>query len=239
MRKFIISSTEKFIAKLKLLSIELLILIVAFIGSALLVVSVIKYTFLDNKKHLDEAATNFFNGFISDSFTDVMSFFTFFGGHKFLVPANLILIAYMFFIKKDNWFAIKVSSVAITSLIMMFTLKYFFNRQRPLIPLLEPVSGLSFPSGHAFMSFSFFGLLIYMAYRKIENKWLRVFLIFIFLMMIIIISSSRIYLRVHYATDVLAGLSFGLMWVVMSLWAVHLIEKYKKKTRIEVAKIES
>ncbi len=220
---------KKVVDAIKLLSIELLIVLVAFVTALVTVVFFIKLIFLDKEQKFDTAVFDFLGRFVSDGMTSVMNFFTFFGGQFFLIPANLLLIAYTFFIKRDKWFAIRVLSVALSSLFLMFFLKYIFNRPRPLIPLLEQVGGLSFPSGHAYMSFAFFGLLIYTVNKKVETLWIRYSLVAIFFLMTVFIGLSRIYLRVHYASDVIAGFSLGLMWLVISLLIIHRIEKYKTK----------
>jgi membrane-associated phospholipid phosphatase len=228
MKKKIHAARSRIISAIKLLTIEMGIILVVFFTAFLLVVSVVRRIFLHGEEEIDYRVFDYFQQFVSDNMTAFMQFFTFFGGHDFLIPANLILIADTFFIRKDKWFAIKIAAIASSSLLLMFSLKLFFNRPRPLIPLLEEAAGLSFPSGHAFMSFAFFGLLIYMAYNKIKRKWLRFTVIGFLIFMILIIGLSRIYLRVHYASDVIAGFSLGFMWLVLSFWTVHIIEKYRK-----------
>ncbi|MEO7263895.1 MAG: phosphatase PAP2 family protein, partial [Ferruginibacter sp.] len=161
--------------------------------------------------------------------TAVMNFFTFFGGQYFLVPANLLLIAWAFYHKRDKWFGIRVASLSVSSLLLMFSLKQFFNRPRPLTPLLREARGLSFPSGHAFMSFVFFGLLVYVINKKVKNKLLKYSLIVLLLCFVLFIGLSRIYLRVHYASDVIAGFSMGLMWLVISMWIIQIIETNKTR----------
>jgi undecaprenyl-diphosphatase len=94
---------------------------------------------------------------------------------------------------------------------------------------LNEARGLSFPSGHAFMSFSFFGLLIYIIYEEMKNVWLKWSLIFLICCLILSIGLSRIYLRVHYASDVIAGLCMGFIWIVISLSIIHMLEKQKSK----------
>jgi undecaprenyl-diphosphatase len=120
-------------------------------------------------------------------------------------------------------------TLSISTLGFMLGLKYLFNRPSPLIPLLKEVPGLSFPSGHAFMSFVFYGMLIYLVYREVKNKWLKWILVFLLFFMIFSIGLSRVYLRVHYASDVLAGFCFGLMSLVILLWMLRRIEKFNAK----------
>lgn len=219
----------KLFNRIKLLSLELVIILAAFITSAYLVVFLIRKVFIHREESFDQNVFTFFNQLISPASTEFMQFFTLFGSHYFLVPANLLLIAYSLFIKKDTWFTIKTTAVAFSSLILMFSLKRLFNRTRPLEPLLKNVDGLSFPSGHAFMSFTFFGLLIFMVYHRTKNVPLKIGLISFFLCMSLIVGISRIYLRVHYATDVLAGFAMGIIWLTLSLGLLHMIEKHKTK----------
>jgi len=232
MLKFLRQSIYKTSNAIKLLSLELIIVLVAFFCSMFVVAFLIKEVFLDKTFTLDDTIFTIFEGYVSDTTTSFFNFFTYFGSHKFLVPANLLLMFIAFFIMRNKWFGIKVTSVAFTSLFMMFALKTFFQRPRPEIPLLGAVRGLSFPSGHAFMSFAFFGLLIYVFYMQVKNIWLKSLLIVACMAMIIIICLSRIYLRVHYASDVLAGLSIGLIWLVISLSIINAIENRTKAMRL-------
>jgi undecaprenyl-diphosphatase len=227
MRTVIKNRLHRLVNYIKLLSLEMLIVLVAFSGSFFLVLFFVRRVFFDKKQNFDLRVFDYLKDYVSASTTEVMNFFTFFGGQYFLVPANILLALYAFYIKKDKWFGIKISAVAISSLVLMFSLKILFNRPRPMNPLLQEVSGLSFPSGHAFMSFVFFGLLIYMVNKKTTAKWLRYSLITLLLIIVFFIGISRIYLRVHYTSDVLAGFSLGLMWLVISLAILNRMEKLK------------
>jgi membrane-associated phospholipid phosphatase len=148
--------------------------------------------------------------------TRLMSFFTYFGSHQFFIPANLFLILYFLVIKKRSWFSIRVASIAISSLGLMFLLTYLFKRKRPLYPL-EVAKGLSFPSGHAIMSVTFYGLLIYIISQTIKDRPLKWSLIISLIIFVQVIGFSRVYLRVHYASDVAVGYITGLLWLIISL----------------------
>jgi len=107
----------------------------------------------------------------------------------------------------------------------MMGLKLLFNRHRPLIPLLEPAKGLSFPSGHAFMSVCFYGLLMIIIWREERPhpvlKWVLLLLVVTW---VLCIGFSRIYLRVHYFTDVLAGFCIGSTWLFLSSYLIDQIK---------------
>ena len=156
----------------------------------------------------------------------IMLFITFLGKHQFLIPANLILIFYFIVVKKQTWFSIRVITIAISSLVLMLLLKQLFQRKRPLSPLLKAARGLSFPSGHAIMAVTFYGLLIYILQHTITVDWLKWILFILVVGLIILIGFSRIYLRVHYASDVLGGFIIGLLWLLISLAILKWLEGY-------------
>jgi undecaprenyl-diphosphatase len=156
----------------------------------------------------------------------IMLFITFLGKHQFLIPANLILIFYFLVLKRQTWFSIRVITIAISSLVLMLLLKQLFQRKRPLSPLLKAAKGLSFPSGHAIMAVTFYGLAIYILQHSITIDWLKWFLTFLVAGLIILIGFSRVYLRVHYASDVAAGFIIGLLWLLISLTVLKWLEGY-------------
>lgn len=210
--------------RIRLLSIELIIVLVAFFAALFSVLFLIHLVFWEKKFDFDLQVFAQLEKLVSPGLTKAMEWITFFGSHYFLLPANLLLIAYGFFVKKDKWFAVKIASVALGSLILMVSLKHLFQRARPLIPLLKKASGMSFPSGHAFMSFAFFGLLIYFIHHRYQNKLTRFVLTSICLIFTFLIGFSRVYLRVHYASDVIAGICLSLLWLVIALRVIHKLE---------------
>ena len=229
MFKRLSARVKKFWAALALLSIEMIIVLTLFLGALLLFVNMIRRVFVLQNNRFDDKVFSYLQTHVSDENNQVMLFFTFLGKHEFLIPANLILIAYFLFVKKHRWYSIKVPAIALSSLALMFGLKHLFDRNRPLIPLLEEARGLSFPSGHALMSVTFYGLLIYIVFKGFKNKPLKWTLIAMLLALILIIGFSRIYLRVHYASDVIAGFCVGLLWLVICVWVLNRLEQFSKK----------
>jgi len=156
----------------------------------------------------------------------VMLFFTFLGKHQFLIPANLILIFYFLFVARQTWFSIRILTISLSSLLLMLLLKRLFQRKRPLSPLLKAARGLSFPSGHAIMSVTFYGLLAYMLQLSINDDFIKYLVTLLIIILIGVIGYSRIYLRVHYASDVIAGFLIGFLWLVISLSVINGLEEY-------------
>ena len=223
------SSVKKILASIALLSAEVIIVLSLFICALLGFVFIAYRIFNLQNDQFDFVVFDKVETFVSSPFTKFMQFITFFGNHKFLIPANLLLIVYFLFIKRHRWYSIKVPVIAIGGVLIMFILKQLFNRARPLVPLLEPVQGLSFPSGHALMSMSFYGLLIFLVWENVRNrvwKWITIILLFVF---ILLIGFSRIYLRLHYFSDVMAGFAAGIIWLSLSIWVVRRIERFSRK----------
>lgn len=222
-------SIKKTLAGIALLSVELIIVLILFV-CALVAFILIAYRVLGlENPTFDLHVFDQVGKWVSPGLTRFMLFITFFGNHKLLIPANIALVVYFLFIKKHKWYSIKVPVVAIGGVLLMFLLKNFFNRPRPLIPLLEPAKGLSFPSGHALMSMSFYGLLIFLVWENLESRFWKWFLSAFLLLFIFLIGFSRIYLRLHYFSDVIAGFAMGIIWLSLSIWTVRRIERYSRK----------
>lgn len=228
MKKRIQSAVKKNLASLALLSVELIVVLILFI-LALIIFTVVAYgVFKLQYQQFDFVVFDKISGLVGPKMTSFIRVITFFGNHMFLIPANLILVIF-FLIRKHRWYSIKVPVVALGGVLLMFVLKELFNRPRPLIPLLEPVKGLSFPSGHAMMSVSFYGLLIYLVWENVQNRAAKWSLTIFLVLFILLIGFSRIYLRLHYFSDVIAGFSAGIIWLTVSLWTVRRFEKFSRR----------
>lgn len=168
----------------------------------------------------DQKTFNLLAPHITEGRTRFMLFITFLGNPVFLVPANLLLLLY-FLIKKNKWAAISIMLLSLGGLGIKLLLKQIFHRLRPDNSLIEGgVNGFSFPSGHALLSVAFYGFLIWFTAHSISSKWLQRGVIIFLVLLIVAISFSRIYLRVHYATDVIAGLCIGFVWLSFCFWFI-------------------
>lgn len=219
---------KKYWARITLLSLEVIFIAIAFFVALFVFVLIAKMVFLEKRENLDFLVFEMLGNHVNAFNTGVMQFFSFLGSHYFLIPANIILSAF-FLIRKQPWYSIRVPVISITSLLLMFVLKGFFHRERPLLPLLDAAKGLSFPSGHALMSFAFYGMLIYIIRHTYRNELWKSMATVVLLCVIFLIGISRIYLRVHYASDVIAGFSLGLIWLVLSLSIINRFERFSQR----------
>ena len=211
--------------------IELKTVLVAF----LFIISVFVFGYLaheivgENETAFDEKVFHFFAGFSGPGFIKINRIFTFFGASYFSIPAYIILLTILFIAgrKTDG---INIAIVAITSTSLMFGLKEYFHRKRPDLPVIRSLHNFSFPSGHALSSFIFCSVLIYLIWKGGMNivwKWTCSALLILFS---ICIGISRIVLRYHYPTDVIAGFCLALAWVIFSLW----LEKKLTHRRVQL-----
>lgn len=149
---------------------------------------------------------------VNDKTTQFMRGITFLGNHQFLIPANVCLIIVLFFYKQKKW-AVCTLLTSLTGVGLMSLLKKAFGRRRPPASLVEGITNNAFPSGHAMMSLLFYGLLILLSIKFLKNKLLKISAILLITILVLLIGYSRLYLRVHFTTDVLAGYSLGLCWL--------------------------
>lgn len=220
---------KKIFSEIKLFSTEIFVLVGIFTVALIVFITIAKMVFEGKTQNFDNRSLVFIAGYVTNINTNVMQSFTFLGTHTFLIPANLLLTAWFLFIKKRRWYSITIPSVALSSLLLMFILKLIFHRDRPVGPLLQAAKGFGFPSGHALMSVTFYGLLVLIVWHHVKQTWLKWTLSAFLTLLILAIGLSRIYLRVHYASDVLAGFAVGLVWLLLSLWILSKVEKYSKR----------
>lgn len=220
------SDSEELQRSVSLFSKGFLVAMLVFIS--LISFSVLaKLVLIDENEAFDRHIYSLIEPHTNETTSRIMVIYSWIGGTRFMLPANILLICYCLFIRKDRWQSIKLGAIALSSVCVMHLLKLLFNRPRPLVPLLEPAHGLSFPSGHAMTSITFFGLFIYLTLKYIRSPFLKVLLVVLLLSFIVIIGYSRVYLRVHYPSDVLAGYCMGTIWLVLCLWLLKRIETRK------------
>ena len=108
--------------------------------------------------------------------------------------------------------------------------KFSFHRLRPVFtdPLTTGL-GYSFPSGHAMGSIVFYGLIAYWLMRNSKRLLERVLIFLTALLIVLIIGFSRIYLGVHYPSDVLGGYIAGLSWLTFSLSGLALFRRWRQR----------
>jgi undecaprenyl-diphosphatase len=149
----------------------------------------------------------------------------------------VVIVASVFlWVSRHRWSAALLWVSILGSGLINATMKMFFNRPRPqLFPWRVPYAGLSsFPSGHSMTSMVCYATLAYLITRLEPNRFLRRFTFGLAALMIVLIGLSRLYLGVHYPTDVLAGFTMGLAWASFSALGLEAL-RYFRHRKPEVA----
>ena len=153
---------------------------------------------------------------ISDFVTPIAKFITNFGGAIFLSIATVML----FLLIKNKKIGLSIISNIVIITILNQLLKRILQRPRPTELRIVEETGYSFPSGHSMVSMAFYGYLIYLIYRYIKNKYVKWTLITILSILICLIGISRIYLGVHYTSDVLGGFLLSISYLVIYISSI-------------------
>ncbi|CAI6085567.1 phosphatase PAP2 family protein [Cohnella sp. JJ-181] len=150
--------------------------------------------------------------------TDCLKIFTFIGSGAPVAAIGLciMLILYVFF--KHRRELILFSFVLCGSPVLNVILKLAFHRARPNLHRLIEETGFSFPSGHSMGAFSLYGILTYLLWKHIPAWRGRLILLWASGALILSIGISRIYLGVHYPSDVLGGYLASGFWIALSIW---------------------
>lgn len=149
------------------------------------------------------------NNIMNDGLTPILKAITELGGVAFTVLAGVLIFM---FCKKNRWF-ITFDLVGVT--LVNQVIKHIIRRPRPNVLRLVEESGYSFPSGHSMVSMAFYGIIIYLVYKNVSNKYLKWILIILLSLLILSIGFSRIYVGVHYFTDVAGGFLLGLAYLII------------------------
>ncbi|MEJ8801437.1 phosphatase PAP2 family protein [Pontibacter sp. H249] len=222
---------QKLISLLGLLSLEVALLWAVFFSCLLLFLFMANTVFIQQNTALDTALFNFAKTHTNDQNTRIMRLISFFASAEYLLVVPPLVVLLFSFFKDLRWYGLKILIISFSSSILNQVLKRIFERPRPEIAMLHQ-SGLSFPSGHAMIGGAFYGLMIYIVWRTVPSKVWRAVLIGLLSGLLLLIGYSRIYLRVHYATDVLAGYGLGIFWLILSIKLMRGLEK-KYASRFE------
>lgn len=111
--------------------------------------------------------------------------------------------------------------------------KKFISRDRPTEVAFYPEHNFSFPSGHATTSMALWGILAYFGYRLLEERWQRRVVLAAAGVLILMVGFSRIYLGVHFLSDVLAGFLLGAMWVLLGISLMEVMAYLRNRKQVQ------
>jgi undecaprenyl-diphosphatase len=202
--------------------------LIIFIGSFNLFIELTEGLKSELLASYDTAISEKIVSFRSSSLTKYFLFVTKVGdslGYIIAFPLCTLLFYWMF----KSWeYVIQISLVMALALSSNLILKKIINRTRPEAEHLVAVKTLSYPSGHAMTAMAFYGFLIYLISQFRISKILKFPIIILLILLILSIGISRIYLGVHFPSDIAGGYIAGLIWVVFCVMIFNLMKIFKR-----------
>ncbi len=169
----------------------------------------------------DSTIYDYISKIITHNMTHFMMVISYLGSGYVMVFISLLSIVLFWRNEKYSFYSKMIGVNLIASSIANEIFKLVFHRGRPNVLRLIEISGFSFPSGHSMIGLSFYGFISYLCFKNIRSKW-RYAIVALFGVLILSIGTSRIYLGVHYASDVVAGFSAGLAWLAAFITIVKM-----------------
>ena len=170
-----------------------------------------------NDIYLDSVVYNFISKYISNDLTNVLKSLTQLSG-TFIVILITVLVL-IFHKNKKHGIFMAIDLILIT--LFQYILKFSFLRVRPSDISLIEETGYSFPSGHSLTAMAFYGFIIYLIQTSNLNKRSKNIYTILFSIVILVVGLSRVYLGVHFFTDVVGAFSFSLAFLIVY---THLIK---------------
>ena len=171
---------------------------------------------------IDNGVYNFLTTNRNVTMTNIFIILTFLGSTLYIVILNIAIFVYTILRKKYQYSLFLANSL--TSVLANNILKAIVQRPRPDVLRLVTETGYSYPSGHTMIAILFYGTIIYFLFKyKVKGKWL---VTSVLVLLMIGIAVSRIYLGVHYASDVIGGILIAISLILITT-TLHesLIEK--------------
>ena len=197
------------------LFIEIFIGVISSISLSVIFVHLSTEILETDTQFIDTSISNIVYSFRTPALTAIMTFISDLGADYMLIIMVIIIIIMIW--KKHRQEAFLFIIITFMGVLINSTQKLFFQRPRPMIDPLIVESSYSFPSGHAMNSFVFFAVLSFYIYHFTRRKLFSIILSLVCLFIVLLIGFSRIYLGVHYPSDIIAGYLVGFWWFIISL----------------------
>ncbi|MBC6988475.1 phosphatase PAP2 family protein [Hymenobacter sp. BT491] len=221
---------RRLLALLEILTAEVLLMGLVFVSSLLAFFYLARVVFVEHSTALDQFGFAKMDALRQHEpgLTAWVGVITFFASLPFLVMVGLIVPALMWWrgLRRE---ATEVFLAVAGASALNQLLKSSFHRVRPSSALLQQM-GLSFPSGHSMIGMAFYGCLAWILWRHRQHPLWAVLL----MAWSVLIGLTRVYLHVHYTTDVLAGFAAGLFWLILLRMGFHFWWRKEEETRKSV-----
>ncbi|WEK56001.1 MAG: phosphatase PAP2 family protein [Candidatus Cohnella colombiensis] len=175
---------------------------------------------MNGTAYLDEKIIASIQGLQSDTLTSIMTAITSLASEVgiTLISIASVIIIFMRFRRRRE--ILLLISVVCGSALLNKVFKLLFARERPDFNRLIEEAGYSFPSGHSMAAFSLYGILCYIVWENSRERRWRLISLLAGAVIIVMIGISRIYLGVHYPSDVIGGYfaTAALLFLIVSLY---------------------
>ncbi|MGG4144196.1 phosphatase PAP2 family protein [Paenibacillus algorifonticola] len=164
---------------------------------------------------MDQEVIHYIQLLEAPTWTSIMKFLSFIGSGSMVALLSVLITLFLLFGWKSRRETIVFLTAVIGSALLNIGLKLLFHRERPSLHVIITEAGYSFPSGHSMSAFTFYGIVTYLCWRHIPLEQARKWLLAFSSIMIVSIGISRIYLGVHYPSDVVGAYLISLVWLIV------------------------
>jgi membrane-associated phospholipid phosphatase len=184
---------------------------------------------LEGETRTDERLAEWLHGRATEPLTDVFRAITRLGNFITLFAVTLVAVV-IFWRRRERLDAAFVALAALGAQVLSTGMKLGFRRDRPFFPdPLATESTFSFPSGHALVSLAVYGSIALVLARRLSSHTQRALLLGATALLVIAIGFSRLYLGVHFLSDVLAGYAAGAAWLAFLYVVLEVRARYASR----------
>ena len=208
--------------------ITVIVVLIVVVGGINLFIELTETLKTDLLATYDTTITDYVISYRSPNLTSYFKFMTNVGDvYGYLIVLVIFLLLSLLVFKRWKY-VVQATLVLALATVSNMMLKRFIDRARPGIEHLVSVETLSYPSGHAMSAMAFYGFLIFLVTKFKIHKVIKYALIAILILLILSIGISRIYLGVHFPSDIAGGFIAGFIWVVFCVLVFDVIELFRK-----------
>lgn len=179
----------------------------------------------------DLRVINLLQIFRAPTFNEVMLFVTYLGQWQVVIAGLAVLSLLLLLMRRRHALFVLLMSVGLGEIFVWLAEQMLRRPRPPLQGALAPARGFSFPSGHSFIAVSFYGLLTYFLLRFVRGKLRKTVVLVAGTAIILAIGFSRIYLGVHWPSDVLASYAAGAAWLTILITSLEIRRKFNEMDR--------
>lgn len=214
------------VARLRAFGLPLLAALLVLAASLWAFGQIVDETIREGETQTDERVADWLHGRATDPFTDAFRVITTFGNFVTLLVVTVLAVAFLWR-RRRRTDAMFVALAFLGAQVLSSGMKLGFRRERPFFPdPLATESTFSFPSGHSLVSLAVYGSIALLLAQQVRRPAWRILLFAGTVLLVLAIGFSRLYLGVHFLSDVLAGFAAGTAWLALLYVALELRSRY-------------